>query len=241
MLTFKQFLEESQWMYHGSPAKIDHLKPNRDEYMIDRAVGSHFAADPEVSKKFQAGLHRNNHGQTKIEGNLYRTRAPTRAKLFKVPQKTYKNKKFPNWRGRQSDQDAIGSHIAGTVFSQPEHKHLFKAWISKARGIDGAQHADEIHSLLSKGKAPSDAKFGVAAAKSTNFHHYVSNFDSNLSMQPHEGFKREVVNHYIDHMTKKGYHGLTYTNTAPSETDGKVRSKKSYVIFHPEKHKLEKV
>lgn len=245
MGAFKRFIQESQWMYHGTPKPIegDTLRVDRKEYMMDRAVGAHFAADPDVSKKFQAGLHRNNNGQNKVEGHLYRTKTPTRSKLFKVPQKTFRSKKAPNWRGKQSDQSAIGSHISGTVFSQPEHKELFTSWFKHARPSE-AEHADEIHSLLSQGKSPSHPKFGTAAMKGATgkhaFRHYMANFDGNLTMQPHEGFKEKVINHYVDHMTKKGYHGLSYENTSPMETEG-VRSKKSYVIFHPENHKLEKV
>jgi hypothetical protein len=246
-------LLESAYMYHGSPkSDLSSLKPDRNEYMLDRAVGSHFAADPTVSKRFQKGLYRTKEpawGEKPkpVEGSLYRTKAPPRSQLHTIYQKNYRDKKTGKVFAKQSDQDAIGSHIAGTVFSQPENKGTFKDWVKHARRVDD-DTAEGIHAHLSSGRAPTIKKFGQIAGsdKKSSFHGYVSNFDSGLNQEPRPGFRKEVVHKYLDIMKQRGIKGLVYHNTSPEETGDregreKVRSKKSYIIFHPEEHPLEKV
>jgi hypothetical protein len=219
-------------MWHGSPnTSLTHLKTDTSEYMTDRAIGAHFAADPDVSRKFSKGLHRG--GEGSVEGALYSANRPPRSKFYKVKQKKYKHGAI------ESDQGAIGSHVAATVFSQPEHKELFKKWAMNARHIDEPT-AEKLHAHLSAGRAPSGAEFGLAASKSSqNFKSYMANFDPNLGLQPHEGFKKEVIGHYHNIMAKRGFKGLVYKNTSPMETKG-VRSKKSYILFNPQHHKLNK-
>lgn len=247
MKTFREFILESQWMYHGSPNdSLETLTPNRDEYMLDRAIGSHFAADPNVSKKFSQDLYGNS-GKT---GALYRTRAPKRSELFTVPQKTYSHGAI------QSDQHAVGSHIISTVFSHPDHKQMFIDWIKHDRGIDDST-ANEIHGLLSRGKAPSDReRYSTAASKGNSFHSYIGNFTGGNVSEPRKGFKKEVIQKYIGIMKQKGYKGLVYKNTSPREMEGIPKdskrnprpkglsgSNKSYILFDPSEHEhpLEKV
>jgi hypothetical protein len=247
MKTFRQFIKESQWMYHGSTNdSLTHLTPNRDEYMLDRAVGSHFAADPKVSEKFAKDLYGNS-GKT---GTLYRMRAPKRSELFTVPQKIYSHGLI------QSDQHAVGSHIISTVFSHPDHKQMFIDWIKHDRRIDD-DTANEIHGLLNQGKAPSDKeKYSTAASNRNSFHSYIENFAGSHINEPRKGFKKDIVQKYISIMKKKGYKGLVYKNTSPRELEGIPKdsknnprpkgvsgSNKSYIIFEPQEydHALEKV
>ena len=232
MLKFSHFLQESQWMYHGTTENgIESLKPQRDSYMLDRAIGSHFAADPLVSQKFASGLYKST--ENNISGTIFKTKAPKRSELEVVYQKTYKH------GAKQSDQSAIAAHVASTVLGHPDNKEMFKTWIKHTRKIDD-DTADEIHGLLSKGKAPSNEKFGTARAKNANsFRTYINNFDSNISDAPTPTFKQEIISKFHDIMAKKGKKGLVYLNTSPMETSG-IRSRKSYIIFHPENLPLER-
>lgn len=238
MKTFKQFLNESQWMYHGTPEKeLKELQPNRGETMLDRAVGSHFAADPEVSKKFAKGLYRNDNGGKRLEGKVYKTKAPKRSKLETVNQHVYWRKTTDQGKkivGRESDQHAIGAHISATVFSQPEHKHLFKDWIKHSRGVSD-EEAEHVHNSLSQGKP---VKIHSDKFTAQSFHHLMRNYDSGLHTTPDKGFREKVVNHFLDIMHKKGKEGMVYKNTSPMETEG-IRSSKSYIMFHPNKLKIE--
>lgn len=220
-------LNEAPWMYHGTTKDFDKLKANRDEYMMDRALGAHFAADPDMAAKFAKGLH--THRDSTVSGTVLKTNVPPRSQLMKVPQKK-----------RQSDQTAISSFVAGTVFQQPENKEMFIDWIMNSRMID-REMAEEIYHLLSQGKSPADKKFGVAASKGSNsFRSYVRNFDANLTMMSrHPTFRQEVIKKFIDIMKSKGIKGMVYKNTSPMEIQD-VRSHKSYVIFEPESHELVK-
>lgn len=252
MKSFKIFLSESQWMYHGSPHEINSLKPNRDEYMIDRAIGTHFAADQQIANKFTTGKgweHKNNNAP---KGNLYRTKVPPRSKLLIIKQKRYAG-------GIESDQGAIGAHISSTVFQK--HPDMFKQWAKyRANGHISDETIDKIHHHLSTGKSLNSDEFGVykSSHKHANqsFHSFMKNWDSGLIMNPHDGFRKEVVNKYLDIMKQRGIKGLVYHNTSPMETRGMPQdhypehsnyrkpgekgSKKCYVIFEPGEHKLEK-
>lgn len=250
MIRFKDFIAESQWMYHGTTHAIDgHLKYNKDKKgPLDQALGAHFAADKSVSDKFAQGVH--THRDKPAEnGHVYRTKSPPRSKLEVVDQTPYKH------GGTPSDQASIGAHVAGTVFAK--HKDMFKQWAMHARVIDD-HTAEKLHDHLSRGKAPSDQKtFGTAASKGSNsFKSYMGNFDSTLMMEPHEGFRSKVISHFHDIMKSKGKVGMVYKNTSPMEAGhipsdnprykdarkpGQKGSNKSYVIFNPEHHPLEKM
>jgi hypothetical protein len=200
-------IPESNFMYHGSKQKgLTSIKRPDEDYMMDRMAGAHFAADPHVSHRFTSNpYHPYGAGAPPPpDGQVYKTRAPKRSELDVVPQKRYKSGAL------QSDQNAVAAHIAGTVFAQPEHKELFKAWVKHARNVDDAT-ADKVHASLSVGKAPADPEtYGTAASKSSNsFKSYVSNFDAGLHMQPTTNFRRDVVSKYHDMMAKKGKVGTS--------------------------------
>ena len=221
-------IEEAQWMYHGSAnSGIKELKPDRSEYMVDRAIGSHFAANPDISNKFtkKSGSSYSASREAPQPGKLYKARAPKRSELETVPQ------------GKHSDQNAIAAHVGHTVFSQPEHKDLFKNWVQHTRNVDEPT-AEKIHSRLSQGQSLSKKEFGHNANSGGSFRSFVSNFGG-LQSDKH---RQEIVGHYLDIQKKKGIKGLTYQNTSPEET-GRIgqRSKKSYIIHHPSEIQLEEI
>ncbi|MCX6783312.1 MAG: hypothetical protein NTZ20_05010 [Candidatus Levybacteria bacterium] len=241
MIKFKEFLNEAQWMYHGTPdTNIDTLKPDRSDMVIDRALGSHFAAAPEISRKFASGIYKN----TKGPGTIFKTNDIKRSELQVIHQRRNKNGAL------QSDQHAISSHVLGTVLGHPDNKEMFKSWIKYARNIDD-NTAEEVHNHLSSGRAPSDRdKFGTAASKFNSFKKYIGDYDSGLHMQPEPNFKEKVVNKYLDIMRSRGIKGLVYKNTAPMEKNPEPRSKgenmenrrsnKNYIVFDPDKLNLTK-
>lgn len=240
MKSFRQFISESQWMYHGTTRNdLESLTPNRDDSMIDRAIGSHFAADKRVSDKFSKDLY----GGSNSKGSVYKTRSPHRSKLLTIHQKIYPHGEV------SSDQSSIGAHVSSTVFSHPDNKHMFIDWVKNARRVnDEIAHA--IYDKLSKGKAPADKKFGTAASKnSPSFFSYMKNLDSGLHTQPRDGFKREVIDSYLKIMKSRGIKGLVYKNTSPREMEGIPKdskrtprpknlsgSNKSYILFNPNEH-----
>lgn len=227
MLSFKQFITESQWMYHGTPNKFDVLEPNRDSYMINDAIGTHFASDPTLSHKFASGLYAKK--VTDPIGYIFKTKSPTRSTIEKVPQKTYYKTKDGKLV-KTSDQTAIATHIAHTVFSEPENKQLFIDYVKHTRNI-GDDEAERIHSYLSQNKALNDSSFGHNKTKANTFRSFVNDFGG-INQAPN---KTKIVDSFLDIMKKRGIKGLSYINTSPNETRN-IRSPKCYILFHPHEH-----
>lgn len=246
MLSFKHFITES-WMYHGSPYEFKNLENDRDPTVIDQAIGSHFAADPNIAKKFATGEAR---GRNKHPGFIYKTSVPPRSKILHIKQKVYDG-------GVQSDQNAIASHVSSTVFK--EHPHLFKEWMKHVgRGHLSDETVDKIHDHLLRNKPLNSDEFSVwKSNKPDNHESFMNNWDAGLNQQPRPDFVGEVVDKYLKIMKNKGIVGLSYHNTAPMETrgipqdthpnfnnyrkPGERGSRKSYIIFEPEHLKLEKI
>lgn len=226
MLSFKQFLIESQFMYHGTPNTFDTLTPNRDSYMINDAIGTHFASDPTLSNKFASGLYTKK--STDPIGYVFKTKAPPRSVIEKVPQKTYY--KIENKPVKESDQHAIATHIAHTVFSQPENKQLFIDWLKHTRNTSD-EDAERIHSYLSQNKPLTDNSFGVNKSRANTFRSFVSDFGG-MNDSKH---KKRIVDSFLDIMKKRGIKGLSYINTSPNETRN-IRSPKCYILFDPSEH-----
>lgn len=213
MKTFKEFILESPWMYHGTTKEFDALQPNRDSYMIDRAIGSHFSADPEIAKKFAEGLY----SKTKQTSSLIKTKSPTRSYIIKLPQH------------QETDQTAISKFVAQTVFSHPEGKDLFKEWVKHNKYVDD-DVAEEIHKKLSTGESVNDVRYGDAASKANTIKSYVTYFGHNPS-----SLKRKIVDKFLHIMKEKNVKGLSYQNTSPSELPN-ARSPKCYILFNPTEH-----
>lgn len=219
MLDFKSFkneLNESQWMYHGSVHDFDIPTPDRNDYMIDRAIGTHFSSDPTLADKFKSGLY----GKSSDSGIRLKTRSPARSKLEKVPQENH------------SDQHAIMAHVGHTVFSHPEGKELFLDYVKRNRRVDDNQ-AEELYHRLSTGQSVNDkSKFSTGASSATSFRSYVNDYGG---LNINDTLRSNIVHKFLDIMKERGIVGLTYQNTAPMEIKD-VRSPKSYILFHPEEH-----
>lgn len=216
-------IDEANYMYHGSPkTDIKKFEPDRKDFMTDRAIGTHFAANPDISKKFmrKQGSSYSEVDQAKEgSGKLYKFKAPKRSELETVKQ------------GRHSDQHAIGVHVAHTVFSRPEHKEFFKKWVMHDRHVDEPT-AEKIHQRLTAGKSLSRKEYGVASNQGQSMRSFINNYGGNIH---NDAIRHKLVGHYLDIQRKKGIKGLVYHNTSPEETKGiGNRSKKSYVIHDPE-------
>ena len=218
MKTFEE-IRESQYMYHGSVKSFDSLKPNRDSYMINDAIGSHFASDPNLAKKFANGLYSKENLQP---GKVIKTKVPVRSKIEKVPQTK-----------RQSDQSAIMNHVAHTVFSHPDGKELFKHWMNRVHGTDDST-SEELYDNLRQSKSVHDrSKFGSNSSSANTFRSYVA--DRGGLSQIGDEHKHKLVSKFLNIMGAKGVHGLSYKNTSPNEIQN-VQGRKCYVLFHPDKH-----
>lgn len=229
----KQYLHEAvlleaNWMYHGSPVHvIGPLRAGTETHApIDRAIGVHFAADVEISKKFARGLYRQS-----TEGVLYRTEAPPRSKCLIVPQRSYYTKhKFgevEKFISKSSDQSGIGSFVIGTVLE--DHPDLFIAWLMR-RNMMPKDQAAIAYQRLKQHQAPMLDKYDYF----NSFRSYVSNLDS-TGLMFHDDERAEIVRLFNDIMKAQGVDALVYQNTAPMEIDHgpvKVRSPKCYILLN---------
>jgi hypothetical protein len=231
MISFKNFLNESQWMYHGSPEpNLTYIRSNKSNYSsLDTQIGAHFASNPEISKKFSSGLlYPRKNGQGGIKGAVYKTKRPTRSELETVPQK----------KGQHYDDESVAFHVLSSLFSHPDHKDLFVKW-HRNKFASTQEQASNVHEKLSNKKnIPFNKKeYGYDKSNMNTFRSYIEHHG------PHsfndEDIHHEIVNKFIDHMKSKGKKGLVYQNTQGVETAG-ARSPKSYIIFEPEKLKVEK-
>lgn len=233
---FSSFIAESNWMYHGTTHDFDKFRVDFGEYMVDRAIGVHFAADPALSDRFAKGLYAKEPNGVNA---VWRVRAPKKSRILKVPQARYK------LGNKQSDQHAIGAFVIATVFEQDDS--LFLSWFTRRFNYD-EDMGREVLELLKNGKAPSDKKFGVARSKGSNtLRAYMNNFDANLILMD-RAKKADVVKEFNRIMDSRGIDALVYENTSPNETQDQtgfrnVRSKKSYILLaHAlDKYSIERV
>ncbi len=229
----------ANWMYHGTTKKFDNFKVDVNNYMIDRAIGVHFAADVEISNNFASGLYDDEDNGGK-NGRIVRLRAPPRSKVHVIKQnvygayKTEGNSTHRFHRNRQTDQNAVGSFVAATVFKR--NKDMFVFWITRARGVN-PEIGEEIYDLLVAGKAPAHERFGLARAKNRpSLRSYIENFDPGLHGAGPE-FKRKAVREFDYLAMRAGIDALIYQNTSPSEVmnehgDVVARSTKCYIILN---------
>jgi hypothetical protein len=229
MIPFSSFLNESNYMYHGSQASFDSFYVNQGDFSVDRAIGIHFAADPDIAEKFAnaAGLSWKKASGT--PGFVYKTRSPPDSKVVKVPQ------------GRGFDQSAIGAFIAATVFDK--RKDLFIKWLVRRNNGQLAENvASEIYDLLKQGKAPADKKYDANKSNYNSIRPYVADFDSGLIMAGDAG-RKEIVQEFDRIMASRGIDALSYQNTSPTEKNTGLRSNKCYILLTHAlpNYKIEKV
>jgi hypothetical protein len=196
--------------------------------MLDKMIGPHFAKDPQVANKFAEGLYRIDKSHLYDEfgnpsiwgkplipqgGNVRRAFIPD--ELYKVPQPKYESSAM------MSDQYAIGQDIGRQVF--PERKDLFINWFTRARNST-EKSASDVWDRLKSGEPVT-----INKTKYSNVGDIVAEYDPGLHMLS-EDLRDSVVNHYKEVMKRKGYKGVQYTNTAPSEVL-KGENPETYIPF----------
>lgn len=224
MLSFKQFLIEGAKMTHGSanaPYELLPKPPKRNPTdSMDTLIGTHYAADPEMSKKFREGLY----GRKPENPATFETRRLPRSQTVKV-------------HGKGWDQTNIAKHVNNTVFNKPdaENKRMFNQWAQDTRRVTSTE-ADRIYDALSKGQKPNHYP-NESRDKKPSVGGFINFYDPSLH---HGGIKLRVADKYRETMQAQGKKGIVYVNTSPNETRDGVRSKKSYIIFDPSKLPHEK-
>jgi hypothetical protein len=193
-------------VFHGSKNKftdfnVDKVDPT--DSVLDRFIGSHFAADEEVAKYHAGG---NPEGIKKIRLDV---------------ENPYVLNQIKNGG---SDQWAFQVDIAKTVF--PARKDLFVEYWSKARAMPKSEVAN-IYDDIKAGKIITNNRLTPVKGVENQFEGIAENYGMLVN---DEKLKKEIINEYRKQISEKGFDSIKYQNTGVSET-ANAKDKTSYVVF----------
>ena len=219
--------------YHATLAAFDKFSdPNESNQfeMMDRRLGTHFAADPEVSNSFvvkkDQGTWRTPPADFSPEGaRIMRVSLPPKSQFIRVDQPQYdwaKQQGRPRTPGNiVSDQDAIDKMIARVAFQKdPE---LLARNISSSRNIP----PDKSRQIAQ----------GMVAGKKMNVHEgegremdlddYIRNFGGHVH---NPADQKRMVNLARQEWRSQGYKGIRYRDTSPMEMEH-AKDNHAYILF----------
>lgn len=201
--------------YHGTQQDIGRFEAT-DRDMIDRMVGPHFAADPTLASKFAEGIYnRNPNG-----GRVYPVDIQNANKFLTVnqPQYDWAKGQPPGPRNVTTDQTAIERLIG--IEGYKARPDLLERYLIEARRFSPQEAAAKSKALV-KGETVD------IEGKPTTLEGFVNNFGA----RPYNVNDRvDLVKAARDALQSKGYAGLRYINTSPTETEG-VSDPTSYIPF----------
>lgn len=206
-----------------------------DEYMLDRRLGAHFAKDPAMSNTFLYEM-----GDTDIFPNkgahILPVQLPAEHEFLDVDQPLipWTDPNSPDFRPppegvareplRHTDQRAIEELVALEAYRRDPD--LLARYLVQARNVSPSD-APRLTQEFLKGSEvalPYDDKPRT-----------LSDFLRNYGGNPYNDADRaRVVELAREALKEKGYKGLRYYNTSPSETR-KAADKTAYIVFDPQR------
>jgi hypothetical protein len=210
--------------YHATQSDFAAFKTSDESYMLDRMLGTHFAADPRVSNNL---LEHGTTGKTMGEGaRVIPARLPDGAEFLTVEQKPYsgaaniENRK--PWQAIESDQSAIERMVVNEAYKQdPE---MLARYLVDARAVPEKDAGGFARRLIAGETVTLPVDGPVNGLDS---------FVKNHGGKPYNAADRKrAVELAQKSWTEQGYSGLKYTNTAPMETKG-ISDATSYIVFNP--------
>jgi hypothetical protein len=210
--------------YHGTTQAFDKFSDPNDSnqwQMMDRRLGTHFAADPEVSNSFLVKPNTAYGGwdqpkEYSPEGSrIMQVALPPKSKFLDAGQKKYDSGSL------QSDQDAIEKMIGMSAFKQdPE---MLGRFISRSRNMPAEDGQKAARDMLA-GKA---VKLPNGSDTPMTLERFVDNFGAH-------SFDVNDQKHMVDlarqDFKKQGYVGVKYTDTSPMEMEH-AKDPTSYILF----------
>lgn len=206
--------------YHGTTAYFTNFKVDDDEYMIDRALGVHFSADPGVANSFIENRINGRLDGMKEGGRIIRVRIPDQDQLLQVPQEQYENGNY------KTDQYAVEQFAANVAYRlEPD---MLARYLIQARKVEPDLATSIAHKLASGEYAaiPGDREYTLAA--------FLSNYGGR-PFNPED--KTRMVRLARQYWRRQGYLGLRYINTSPMEM-ATASDPTSYIIFPDESGRL---
>lgn len=213
--------------YHGTQSEFSRFRDPSDDYMVDRALGTHFAEDPRVSNRFTLD---DDTGKA-VEGSRI-IMADIPDKYLDVDQKQYDWAKgrtdLKPWQGIETDQTAV-ERMASVVAFKRDPKMLAR-FLEDSRRMEPAE-AERAAQDLANGR-----KTQVGMDGEYDLEGFVRNFGG----KPYNtADRRRLVELAREHWQSQGYDGLRYKNTAPMEMVDSDNPT-SYIVFDRDKIKFQK-
>ena len=210
--------------YHATQSDFPAFKNPDESYMLDRMLGTHFAADPRASSNL---LEHETTGKTMGEGaRIIPTRLPDGAKFLTVEQKPHswagnvENRK--PWQAIEGDQGVIERMVMNEAYKQdPE---MLARYLVDARAVPEKDAGGFARRLIAGETVTLPVDGPVNGLDS---------FVKNHGGKPYNAADRKRAVELAQNLwTEQGYSGLKYTNTSPMETMG-ISDATSYIVFDP--------
>lgn len=209
--------------YHGTTKEFDHFQVF-DDYMLDRALGVHFAQDPYLANSFVMERVNGREVGAKPGGRVIKAKLPGDSYLT-VDQPEIDHLKgrtdVPLWRRVATDQRAIERAVMKVAYQRDPQ--MLMRYLRDARNIP-ALKAASLARGLANGQVvdiPGDGQYDL------------DKFLNNYGGKPYNDTDRKrAVQVARDVWKGQGYKGLKYINTSPMEMAG-VGDPTSYIVFDP--------
>ncbi len=212
--------------YHGTTKDFTEFKAgDPQEYMIDRALGPHFAKDPEIANSFVIERVNGRDIGPKEGGRIIPVTLPSEDKFLVADQPKYDwAKDMPDvkeWQARTTDQSAIEKMVAKEGFKQDPA--MLQRYLEQARAMTPDKAA----------MAASDLVAGKQADVNESSKMDLDRFVNNFGGKPYNDADRaRMVDLARASFQAKGYKGIKYINTSPME-NAKGGDPTAYIVFDP--------
>lgn len=200
----------AQRAYHGTQRPFEtFLEGGTDgDYMLDRALGTHFARDPEIANAFVMDRVNGEDVGAREGGRIYRGHIPDDSELLRVPQPRYESGAVA------SDQRAI--EIATMREAYRADPNMLARYLQEARAVPADQAQQMAHRMVGD-----DAE--------------LDSFLNNYGGKPYNDADRQrAVRLARQSWQRQGYKGIVYENTSPEETR-RASDRTSYIVFDPQR------
>ena len=216
--------------FHGTTKSFEKFLPgNPGEFMLDRALGPHFAADPEIANSFTLERVNGRDIGAKEGGRIIPVVLPSDDKFITADQPRYdwaKDKDIPpekEWSVRTTDQNVIEKMVAMEGFKKDPA--LLERYLEQARAIP-ADKAPGIAADLVAGKKVN------LEGRDQDLNRFVNNYGG----RPYNDADRaRIIDLAKQSWMDQGKAGIKYINTSPME-NATAKNPTSYIVFDPDKN-----
>ncbi len=210
--------------YHGTTKDFTQFnKGDPAEFMLDRALGPHFAKDPEIANSFVLERVNGRDVGPKEGGRIMPVTLPSDDKFLVPDQPRFDwakdNPALKEWEARPSDQGVIEQMIAKEGYMKDPA--MLERYLQQARALPADKAAEVARDLVAGKKADIDG--------GSDMDRFVRNYGG----RPYNDADRaKMVELAKQSWQDQGYKGIKYINTSPME-NATAKDPTSYIVFDP--------